>query len=154
MSKCPGQNLRFWGAGDIFDLPCPQCGRAVEFFKDDSRRSCQGCGKVLICACEEQQARTFLPHQISFGRELESQQRVPVDGFAPRICAECRGETEELHPVAEIWGRKGKVERFYWREIRRTYYALLLEHYDNRFPFRSIVEHDIQCPEFARNRFF
>ncbi len=48
MSKCPGQNLRFWGAEDIFDVPCPQCGRPVEFFKDDSRQRCQGCGKLIF----------------------------------------------------------------------------------------------------------
>lgn len=47
MSKCPGQNTRFWGPEDIFDVPCPSCGSAVEFFKDDSHRACKGCGKVL-----------------------------------------------------------------------------------------------------------
>lgn len=47
MSKCPGQNMRFWGPGDIFDVPCPQCGQPVEFFKDDSQRKCKGCNKVI-----------------------------------------------------------------------------------------------------------
>jgi ribosomal protein S27E len=47
MASCPGQNTRFWGPQDIFDIPCPDCGRAVEFFKDDSRRTCKGCGKEI-----------------------------------------------------------------------------------------------------------
>lgn len=42
--KCPGQDLRFWKPGDIFDISCPQCGSKVEFFKDDVRRKCKSCG--------------------------------------------------------------------------------------------------------------
>ena len=30
MVRCPGQDLRFWKLGDIFDVPCPHCGTAVE----------------------------------------------------------------------------------------------------------------------------
>ena len=48
MGKCPGQNMRFWGPGDIFDVPCPQCGEAVEFFRDDSKRRCANCGKLIF----------------------------------------------------------------------------------------------------------
>ena len=42
--KCPGQDTQHWKPGDIFDVPCPGCGRAVEFFKDDSSRACKACG--------------------------------------------------------------------------------------------------------------
>jgi hypothetical protein len=41
---CPGQDTRFWKPGDIFDIVCPSCGGAVEFFKDESRRICKKCG--------------------------------------------------------------------------------------------------------------
>ena len=34
--KCPGQDMRFWKPGDIFDTQCPKCGRRVEFFKERS----------------------------------------------------------------------------------------------------------------------
>jgi len=34
--KCPGQDMRFWKPGDIFDTQCPKCGRRIEFFKDES----------------------------------------------------------------------------------------------------------------------
>ena len=42
--KCPGQDMQFWKAGDIFEAECPHCGRTVEFFKDDTARRCGHCG--------------------------------------------------------------------------------------------------------------
>jgi|GEM_PF-28333 len=42
--KCPGQDLRYWKPGDIFNVSCPQCGKKIEFFKDDVRRRCKSCG--------------------------------------------------------------------------------------------------------------
>ncbi|MFQ6077654.1 MAG: HD domain-containing protein [Thermodesulfobacteriota bacterium] len=42
--KCPGQDLRYWKPGDIFHVSCPQCGKKIEFFKDDVRRRCKFCG--------------------------------------------------------------------------------------------------------------
>ncbi len=45
--KCPGQDMRFWKPGDIFDAACPQCGRRVEFFKDEVRRKCR-CGHEIV----------------------------------------------------------------------------------------------------------
>jgi putative nucleotidyltransferase with HDIG domain len=45
--KCPGQDMRFWKPGDIFDAPCPKCGRRVEFFKDEVRRECR-CGHEIV----------------------------------------------------------------------------------------------------------
>jgi len=45
--KCPGQDMRFWKPGDIFDAPCPKCGRSVEFFRDEVRRKCR-CGHEIV----------------------------------------------------------------------------------------------------------
>ncbi len=42
--KCPGQDMRYWKPGAIFDVKCPDCGAAVEFFKDDVTRRCEACG--------------------------------------------------------------------------------------------------------------
>ena len=42
--KCPGQDMRHWKPGDIFDISCPQCGKRIEFFKDEVRRRCKSCG--------------------------------------------------------------------------------------------------------------
>jgi hypothetical protein len=44
VSKCPGQDQRFWKPEDISLMPCPRCGVMVEFFKDDSSRKCPDCG--------------------------------------------------------------------------------------------------------------
>ncbi len=45
--KCPGQDMRYWKPGDIFDVACPQCGSMVEFFKDESKRRCRQCGNII-----------------------------------------------------------------------------------------------------------
>lgn len=46
--KCPGQDSRYWQPGAIFEAKCPQCGREVEFFKDESTRRCKGCGHKFV----------------------------------------------------------------------------------------------------------
>ena len=42
--RCPGQDRRYWKAEDVFEISCPACGQAVEFFKGDLLRRCPGCG--------------------------------------------------------------------------------------------------------------
>jgi putative nucleotidyltransferase with HDIG domain len=42
--KCPGQDTRYWKPGAVFEVGCPKCGNEVEFFKDDTSRSCTNCG--------------------------------------------------------------------------------------------------------------
>jgi hypothetical protein len=44
---CPGQDTRYWRPTDIFEIPCASCGAVVEFFKDDVRRRCHGCGGLV-----------------------------------------------------------------------------------------------------------
>ncbi|HBZ57120.1 MAG TPA: phosphohydrolase [Syntrophobacteraceae bacterium] len=46
--KCPGQDSRFWQPGAIFESQCPNCGQAVEFFKDESTRRCKQCGHKFV----------------------------------------------------------------------------------------------------------
>ena len=45
--SCPGQNTMFWKPDDIFDVRCPSCDRPVEFWKDDSKRTCECCHRFL-----------------------------------------------------------------------------------------------------------
>jgi len=45
--SCPGQNTMFWKPDDIFDVRCPNCDRPVEFWKDDSKRTCD-CGHRFL----------------------------------------------------------------------------------------------------------
>lgn len=46
--KCPGQDIRYWKPGDIFEMPCPKCGALVEFFKDEPTRRCKECGHKFV----------------------------------------------------------------------------------------------------------
>jgi endogenous inhibitor of DNA gyrase (YacG/DUF329 family) len=48
MARCPGQDQRFWKPQDIFEVPCPGCGRAVEFFRDEPTVKCRGCGRLVV----------------------------------------------------------------------------------------------------------
>ncbi len=45
--QCPGQDRRYWKAQDVVEEPCPFCGEVLELWKDDARRRCSGCGKVV-----------------------------------------------------------------------------------------------------------
>jgi DNA-directed RNA polymerase subunit RPC12/RpoP len=45
--RCPGQNTMFWKPGDIYDVSCPNCGKPVEFWKDDAKRTCT-CGHRFL----------------------------------------------------------------------------------------------------------
>ncbi|OPX37134.1 MAG: phosphohydrolase [Desulfobacteraceae bacterium 4484_190.3] len=46
--KCPGQDTQYWKPGAIFEEKCPECGAAVEFFKDDTTRKCPKCGHRFL----------------------------------------------------------------------------------------------------------
>ncbi|MHC4049322.1 VRR-NUC domain-containing protein [Bradyrhizobium sp. 25ACV] len=72
----------------------------------------------MMCACDEDVGRKFLPHQLREGVELDTQERVPVTaGFAPNICDACRGLPLTPYPAGSIMGRTSNVRRYYWREI-------------------------------------
>jgi hypothetical protein len=42
--RCPGQDMRFWKPKDIFEVRCPYCDKAIEFWKDEPFRYCADCG--------------------------------------------------------------------------------------------------------------
>lgn len=48
MFRCPGQDMRNWGPDAIFDVTCPSCSAAVEFFKDEVKRTCPSCGRRVV----------------------------------------------------------------------------------------------------------
>ena len=79
---------------------------------------CNSCGEIMMCACEQEFAQRFLPHQLSFGNELDTRRKIQVTlGFQKGICNTCRGIPEEAHPKAPLYGRTSKIVRYYWREI-------------------------------------
>lgn len=48
MIRCPGQDTAFWDHSAIYDVKCPKCGQAVEFFKDEPARMCKKCGYEFV----------------------------------------------------------------------------------------------------------
>ena len=79
---------------------------------------CHSCMEVMMCACEEDFACRFLPHQLSTATELRTQRKMQVTlGFQPAICNTCRGLPEKAHPKAQRYGSTSKIVRYYWREI-------------------------------------
>jgi len=79
---------------------------------------CGSCGEVMMCACEQDVAQDFRPHQVQKARWLETKKvEVVTLGFVEGICEICRGTGPIPHPVAEIFGRTSKFDRYYWREL-------------------------------------
>jgi putative nucleotidyltransferase with HDIG domain len=87
--QCPGQDSRFWGLDAIFETACPQCGKEVEFFKDEPFRACKGCGFKMVnpkmdfgCAsyCQfAEQCVGDLPAEVLAQRKYIFKDRVDVD---------------------------------------------------------------------------
>lgn len=46
--QCPGQDNRYWAGKEVFNSPCLHCGHEIEFFKDDSHRTCPNCGHKVL----------------------------------------------------------------------------------------------------------
>lgn len=46
--KCPGQDMQYWNDDAIYDVDCPKCGKPVEFYKDDTTRSCSHCAHRFV----------------------------------------------------------------------------------------------------------
>lgn len=45
--RCPGQDTRYWKGDSAFDIRCPHCGGAVEFFRDEPVRTCRSCRRKV-----------------------------------------------------------------------------------------------------------
>lgn len=108
--------------------PCVHSStECLNHFETIRKYRCQQCSGVFICECDHDIALKFLPHQTGFGTEYGTRQRIIVTGFARGICAACRGEREAPHPRAAGRGRSKVVDRYYWREIVKTYYSNALK---------------------------
>jgi len=111
--------LNFWGKENLALSKCEHLKvKCINPYEIIRKYKCEVCGEVMMCACDEEFALRFLPHQIQEGVDLETQQRIPVTlGFQKNICNTCRGLPEEPHPKAEMYGYTSKIRRYYWREI-------------------------------------
>ena len=46
IDRCPGMDNKAWTGGSVFEEPCPHCGETIEFWRDDTQRKCDSCGKM------------------------------------------------------------------------------------------------------------
>lgn len=46
--RCPGQDTQYWDEEAIYEVNCPKCNAAVEFYKDDTQRKCHSCGHRFV----------------------------------------------------------------------------------------------------------
>lgn len=100
-----------------------------------------------MCECEKELGLRFLPHQLTYGTEYGTQKRYRVTAFAQNICLTCRGENEAAHPLA--YG--SKVERYYWREISKTYFTMVLDWLTEKsVQTKDIVEFESRFPKEAK----
>ncbi len=87
---------------------------------------CSACSEIMMCECDRARGTKFLSHQLEYGVELNSQQRVRVTlGFQLGICRECRGLSPTASPTASTPGRTSKVKRYYWRELHFREFEIL-----------------------------
>lgn len=88
LTSCLGQDRSAWKPGDIFEVPCPECGRAVEFFKDDTKRTC-GCGRRVDNPRIDHGCAAYCRHaETCFGElspEIRAERRKL---FRDRVCFE------------------------------------------------------------------
>lgn len=123
-----------------------ECLNHYEIFR---KYRCAECNLILTCSCEQKLADAFLPHQAKIGTEFGTQRRVPVDGVAP-ICASCRGVVELPHPKTQSRHSGEKIERYYWREIFRTYCERVLSALGGDFLHSDITAFEVAEPKLAR----
>lgn len=125
-----------------------QSRRCLNQYDTFRKYECADCAGVFICACDEPLALQFRPYQTVRGTEYQTGGQYPVDGFAEALCAECRGEPEPPFPMAAVRGRKGKIERFYWREITKTFHTLARDWLtDNNESVEDVLEFGKRFPD-------
>jgi len=139
--KCPGQDLRYWKSEDIFEVPCAQCGAPIEFWKDDVRRKCSGCGYRMInpkldfgCAayCRyAEQCVGRLPEEIRNRRIIPLKDRLIVE-------------------VREFWGADLKRLAHAMQVSRYAEELVRLEGGDPNVVIAAGLLHDVGIPEALR----
>ncbi len=80
--------MKYWKDDAIFEVSCPKCNNAIEFYKDDTTRKCGHCGHRLVnpkmdfgCAsyCQfAEQCMGTLPEEFMGSREDLLKEKVAV----------------------------------------------------------------------------
>jgi DNA-directed RNA polymerase subunit RPC12/RpoP len=94
---CPGQDLRYWKPEDIFESLCPECGKSIEFFKNDPMRRCPNCGHCTLNPKKDMACAEWCP----YAKECLASTGV-IDEFKAlkeAQAAKKAGLVEEIKPV-------------------------------------------------------
>ena len=86
--KCPGQDRSYWTGDAVHEVPCPECGAAVEIFRDESAGRCARCGHKFLdpganfgCA----QWCSLAKECLGFARSGSRSQVAPEGALAARL---------------------------------------------------------------------
>jgi hypothetical protein len=171
---CPGQDTRYWKPGDIFEAPCPHCGHAVEFFKDESTRKCRQCHRLVTnprmdfgcaayCKYAEQCLGELSPDLLSKRKDLLKDRvavemkkyfrqdfrsinhAVRVARYAEQIAAMDSHEKTGGNPSSEHGEREGEAPAALPREGATR--APAIEKADLAILLSASYLHGIACPE-------
>lgn len=143
--KCPGQDMRYWKPGDIFNAKCPKCGGTVEFFKDEVRRKCK-CGQVLTNP------------KLDFGCAAWCPYAEQCIGTVPEE-VKAKQKTEQENSLKERISLE--MKKHFGKDLKRINHALKVAHYaeqilkmeggDPLVILGAAYLHDVGVPE-ARRR--
>jgi putative nucleotidyltransferase with HDIG domain len=111
--KCPGQDMRFWKPGDIFETQCPKCGGKVEFFKDEVKRKCR-CGHVIVNP------------KLDFGCAEWCQYAEQCIGVVPEEL-KARQKAEERDSLKERISVE--MKKYFGKDLKRVNHALKVARY-------------------------
>jgi putative nucleotidyltransferase with HDIG domain len=109
--RCPGQDMRFWKPGDIFETQCPKCGQRVEFFKDEARRKCR-CGHVIVNP------------KLDFGCAEWCQYAEQCLGAIPEEAKRKAEEGESLRERISL-----EMKKYFGKDLKRIHHALKVARY-------------------------
>ena len=111
--KCPGQDSRYWKPGAIFEVKCPECGRDVEFFKDDTSRKCNHCGHRFVNPNMDFGCAAYCPYAEQC-----------VGTLPPEVVAEQENLLKDRVAV--------EVKRYFKQDFRRIGHAMRVARYAER----------------------
>lgn len=115
--KCPGQDSRYWEPEAIFEVACPRCKKPIEFFKDDSSRSCPGCGKRMLNPKIDFGCAEYCPHAAQCLGSLPDELKASAgQTLKDRVAVEMK---RYFGTDFKRIGHAGKVA-YYAEEINRT----------------------------------
>jgi ribosomal protein S27E len=144
---CPGQDMRFWRPGDIFDVTCGECGTAVEFFKDEASHRCPKCGNKITnprlslgCAqwCEHaKECLGYDPHE----QTHESEDELPlVDRLVASLKSSAGIDQDYLDRAFAVLGHAKELIKKTEADPRLVMAAALLHGVADRELAKQIME--------------